>query len=159
VETRVVSVAANSEAEAATLWVARAGTHRILVTIDPAGRIGESSDANNAAELTVKVVGATRQGSLPLDWILLVAGVIALLSVVAAFAWQASGARQVQEADQTLAGMRLYRVKTGHEVACGKCGKKIPAGEQYYKCGCDTRYHVACAPSGQCPRCFGEEEE
>jgi len=159
VETRVVSVAANSESEAATLWVARAGTHRILVTVDPAGRVGESSEANNAAELTVKVVESTQRSSLPLDWILLVAGVIALLSVVAAFAWQASGARHVQEADRALAGMRLYRVKTGHEVACGKCGRNIPAGEQYYKCGCDTRYHVACAPSGICPRCSGEEEE
>ena len=159
VETRVVSVAANSESEAATLWFAKEGKHRILITIDPADRVGETSNGNNTAELTVTVAGAAKQGSFPLDWMLLVIGVIALLAVVAAFAWQFSGAKQVQVAEQARAGMRLYRVKAGHEVACGKCGKNIPAGEQYYKCGCDTRYHVACAPSGQCPRCSGEEEE
>ncbi len=155
----MVSVAANSESEAATLWVAREGKHRIQITVDPAGRVGEASDGNNAAELVVTVAGPTPKGSFPLDWVLLVVGVVALLSVVAAFAWQFSGARQVQAAGQAAGEMRLYRVKAGHDVACGKCGKKILSGQQYYKCGCDTRYHVGCAPSGLGPRCAGEEEE
>jgi len=156
VETRVVSVAANSEVDATTLWVARPGTHRILISVDPGDRFGETSEQNNAAELTVKVSGASGGKPLSLDWVFLVAGVLALAAVVSAFAWQSVKARRAAPVGEALpAGMRLYRVKPGHEVACGKCGKNISAGEQYYKCGCDTRYHVACAPSGQCPRCAG----
>jgi len=160
VETRVVTVAANSEAEAATLWVAKAGTHRILVQIDPGDRFDETSEGNNAAELVVTVGGASGGTAVSLDWIMLLLGVSALAAVAAAFAWQTLRARRAAPAGQAApAGMRLYRVKAGHEVVCGKCGRAIGSGEQYYKCGCDTRYHTACAPSGQCPRCSGEEEE
>jgi len=156
----VVSVAANSESEAATLWVAKAGPHKITIPVDPGARFEETSEGNNAAELTVKVSGATGSTALPLDWMLLLVGVAALAAVVAAFALQSMRNRRAAPVGEAApAEMRLYRVKGGHEVPCGKCGKMITAGEQYYKCGCDTRYHVTCAPSGQCPRCAGEEEE
>ena len=159
-ETRVVSVAANSVAEASTLWTARPGTHRILIKVDPGDRFDESSEADNSAELVVTVKGTGNESTLPLDWILLLAGVVALVAVVAVFARQSMRTRRAPPPAEALPdGMRLYRVKAGHEVACGKCGKPVLAGEQYYKCGCDTRYHVGCAPSGQCPRCSGEEEE
>jgi uncharacterized membrane protein len=161
VETRVVSVAANSESEAATLWVARPGTHRITIQVDPGGRLDETSEGNNAAELTVMVAGTTGGGaSFPMDWILLLLGITALVAVAGAFAWQTLRARRTPPPEEAApTGMRLYRVKAGHEVACGQCGKAIGPGEQYYKCGCDARYHTACAPSGRCPRCAGEEEE
>ncbi len=159
-ETRVVSVGANSEAQASTLWVARPGTHRIRIQIDPGDRLAEGSEGDNSAELTVTVKGTGGGASLPLDLILLLAGVVALVVVAAAFARQSIRARGAQPAEERLpAGMRLYRVKAGHGVTCGTCHKPILAGEQYYKCGCDTRYHVGCAPSGQCPRCSGDEQE
>ena len=160
VETRVVSVAANSESEATTLWVAKPGAHKITIHVDPGDRFEETSEGNNAAELTVTVAGASGGPAVSLDWILLLLGIVALVAVVAAFTWQYRRAGRTAPAGMAApAEMRLYRVKAGHEVPCGKCGKMIAAGEQYYKCGCDTRYHVACAPSGQCPRCAGEEEE
>jgi uncharacterized membrane protein len=158
-ETRVVTVFANAEAEVTTLWVAKAGTHRIEVRIDPSGRFDETSEADNLGELTVKVGGQPGGTAVSLDWVLLLFGIVALVAVVAAFAWQTARARRAAPAAAADAGMRLYRVKAGHEAVCGKCSKPIAAGEQYYKCGCDTRYHPACAPSGQCPRCSGEEEE
>jgi|GEM_PF-1900453 len=159
-ETRVVSVGANGAAAATTLWTARPGAHRIVVTVDPGDRFGEVSETNNVFELPVKVVGAREEPSVSTDWLLLVAGVLALVGVSVAFAWQSlAGRRRAAEAARLDRGLRLYRVKPGHEVVCGKCRQPVPAGQQYYKCGCGTRYHIACAPGGECPRCSAGEPE
>jgi hypothetical protein len=156
-ETRVVSVSANSEVEATTLWVAKKGTHRIMVSVDAGDRIAEVVETNNAAELTVKVGGPAEAAPVSLDWLLLVAGIFALALVAGAFVWRSN--RSSGAEDEETAGMRVYRAKPGKEAVCGKCGKPIPAGEQYYKCGCDTRYHMTCVPDGKCPACSAPDEE
>ena len=156
-ETRVVSVPANSEVEATTLWVAKKGVHRIQVAVDPGNRTSETVKTNNVAELTVKVVEPAGTATVSLDWLLLLAGVVLLALVAGAFVWQSR--RPADARDEEEAGMSVFRARPGKEVVCGKCGKPIAAGEQYYKCGCDTRYHMACAPDGKCPRCAAEDEE
>jgi hypothetical protein len=154
-----VSVAANSEAEATTLWVAKKGTHHIRISVDAGNRINEVVETNNDAELTVTASSAAVATSVPLDWLLLILGTFLLVLVAGVLAWQYFRPARAPAGKPEPAGMRVFRASGKTSLVCGKCQKPILEGEQYYKCGCDTRYHMACAPDGKCQKCALPEEE
>jgi hypothetical protein len=153
VETRTVSVRAGSAAMATALWVARKGSHSLRVSVDPGNRLDEVSKANNEASLTVNVAGTASTPAGATEWLPLAAGIVAILLVAGALAYQSYRARQERGASSAPESMRRFRAKPASDLRCAKCGKPIPEGSPYLKCDRDHRYHPGCAQWGVCERC------
>lgn len=153
VETRTVSARANSASTATALWFAKKGGHTIKVVVDPANRVDEVSDANNEVSLTVRVEGPASEPASLTEWLPLAAGIVAILLVAGALAYQSYRARPGRASSSGPEGMRTFWAKPASDLRCTKCGKPIPEGSSYLKCGRDHRYHPGCAQWGVCERC------
>ena len=163
-ETRVVSVAGNSQAVATALWFSKKGSSQLRVTVDPGNRIEETAEGNNEAVFTVKVqakeVVSTDMG----QWVPVIGGIIAVVIIATALAYRSVRSKGRPAPPPKLEGMRSYRAKAGSSRPCSKCGKPIEAGTGYLKCEeCDARYHPECASAGICHHCaereVGEEKD
>ena len=159
VENRTVSVRANSAATATALWFAKKGGHTIKVTVDPGNRVDEVAEANNEASLTVKVQGTASEPASVTEWLPLAAGIVAILLVAGALAYQSYRARSDRGSSSGPESMRRFRAKPASDLRCAKCRKPIPEGSSYLKCGRDHRYHAGCAPWGVCGRCADGAKE
>jgi hypothetical protein len=158
-ENRTVSVRANSAATATALWFAKKGGHTIKVTVDPGNRVDEVAEANNEASLTVKVQGTASEPASVTEWLPLAAGIVAILLVAGALAYQSYRARSDRGSSSGPESMRRFRAKPASDLRCAKCREPIPEGSSYLKCGRDHRYHAGCAPWGVCERCADGAKE
>jgi hypothetical protein len=158
IETRVVSVAAGTDAVATALWFSKKGTSQLKVTVDPGNRIAESSESNNEVILPVSVRGTATVTTDMGQWFPLVGGIIAVTLVALTLAYRSLRSKSAPAAPPRIEGMRSFRAKAGSSRPCSKCGKPIEGGTGYLKCEeCDARYHPDCASSGICHQCAEKE--
>jgi hypothetical protein len=159
-ETRIISVKAGGQAEASVAWWAKKGTHNIRVSVDPANRFDEVVETNNDVTATAKVSAQVTKATDYTGMAVLAVGIIALALVAGVLMYQSTAKGTGERAEGARPRPRLLRARAGpRRPLCTKCGKPVPEGGLYFKCGCGAVYHKRCDPEGTCERCAAEEEE